>query len=193
MNWPGNLKVSSLPDEMGKRIGAGVLVFGCLALVAWSFTFRLSLFTEAQSRMHTPFSLSSQVDSLEQMWSDEEAATVNQEWDSAKSQSFRDYDHLMMWVSQMRTQAYDLGLNVDFRIDDTTTPVSGVQEIHHLAMDLTIQAEDPSQGYHRIIRFVKDLIENDLTMNVVLMELTGSGRGAHKMELRLQTFLQQAV
>ncbi len=185
------LKSTSLPPDLVKRISAGVLIVGCLLLVGWSFTFRLSLITEAQSQMHTPFSLGRQVASLEQMWSDEEAASILQEWAALKTRSFANYDHLVTWVTRMTAQAHTLGLDVRYRIDDTSTPVQGVQEVHRIAMELSIKSEKQAQGYQHFMEFVKALSEDELTINFESMELTGSGQGAQKMELRLHTFLQQ--
>ena len=187
------LKSTSLPPDLVKRISAGVLIVGCLLLVGWSFTFRLSLITEAQSQMHTPFSLGRQVASLEQMWSDEEAASILQEWAALKTRSFANYDHLVTWVTRMTAQAHTLGLDVRYRIEDTSTPVQGVQEVHRIAMELSIQSEKQAQGYQHFMEFVKALSEDELTINFESMELTGSGQGAHIMELRLHTFLQQAT
>ena len=185
------LKSTSCSPDMVKRISAGVLIVGCLLLVGWSFTFRLSLVTEAQSQMHSPFSLGRQVASLEQMWSDEEAASVQHEWAVRKTRSFANYDHLVTWVTQMTEQAHTLGLDVRYRIDDTSTPVQGVQEVHRIAMELSIQSENQVQGYQHLMQFVKALSEDELTINFESMELTGSGKGAQKMELRIHTFLQQ--
>jgi len=183
----------SCSPEMVKRISAGALVVGCLLLVGWSVMFRLSLVTEAQSQIHTPFSLSRQVASLEQMWSDEEAASVRQEWAAMKTRSFADYDHLLTWVAQMTAHAHALGLEVSYRIDQVSTPVQGVQEIHRMAMELTIQAQTQEKSYPRFMQFVKELSEDELKINIESMELMGSGEGAQKMELRVYTFLQQAA
>ncbi len=141
--------------------------------------------------MHTPFSLDRQVASLEQMWSDEEAALVQHEWAAMKTRSFANYDHLVTWVTQMTEQAHILGLDVSYRIDDTSTPVQGVQEVHRIAMEWSIQSENQGQGYQHFMQFVQALSEDELTINFESMELTGSGQGAQKMELRFHTFLQQ--
>lgn len=189
----GLSKGASFPPELVKRVSAGVLIVGCVLLVGWSIFFRLSLITEAQSKMHTPFSLDRQVASLEQMWSEEEAATVKHEWATAKSQSFGDYDHLTSWVTQMAAQAGILGLAVRYQIDDTSTPVPGIQAVHRLGMKMTIQAENPAEGYHHIMQFVRMLSEEEVNLNFDLMELTGLGNGVQKMEIQLHTFLQQAT
>lgn len=185
------LKSTSCSPDMVKRISAGMLIVGCVLLVGWSFTFRLSLVTEAQSKMHTPFSLGRQVASLEQMWSDEEAASVQQEWAAMKTRSFTNYDHLVTWVTRMTAQAHTLGLDVRYRIEDTSTPVQGVQEVHRIAMEWSIQSENQVQGYQHLMQFVQALSEDKLTINFESMELTGSGQGVQKMELRIHTFLQQ--
>ena len=183
----------SLSPEMVKRLCSGVLIVGCLSLVVWSITFRLSLVTEAQSQIHTPFSLSRQVASLEQMWSDQEADSVKQEWAAMKSGSFANYDQLVEWVTQMIREAHALGLEVSYRIDEKSTPVPSVPEVHRIAMELTIQAEDPAQGYRHFMEFVKRLSENTVKVNFEALELTGTGQGAQKMELRIHSFLQQTT
>lgn len=193
MNGLGTIKGKSLPPELTKRIGAGVLIGGCLLLVVWSLTFRLSLVTEAQSHMHTPFSLGRQVTSLEQLWSDEEAELVQQEWATVKARSFKNENHVVQWVTGMTEQAHALGLEVNFRIEDTSTPIQGVPDIHHMAMELTIQAGNSAQGYQQCMQFVRELSEDKVKINFESMELTGTGQGAQKMELRLHAFLQQAT
>jgi len=187
----GSFKGLSLAPEMLKRISAGALIVGSLLLVVWSVMFRLSLVTEAQSKIHTPFSLSRQVDSLQQLWSDEDANSIETEWANLKTQSFENYDDLMLWVVSMTVQAQTLGLDVNYRIDDASAPVQGVQEIHRIGMEWTIQAAKPGEGYPHFMQFVKALSDHDVKVNFELMELTGLGNGAQKMELRLSTFLQQ--
>lgn len=182
-----------MPPEMVKRISASVLVGGCLLLVFWSLTFRLSLVTEAQSHMHTPFSLGRQVASLEQLWSDEEASVVKQEWATVKARSFEREEELVQWVTQMTKQAHGLGLEVSYRIEDVSTPIQGVPEIHRMAMELTIQAENLAQGYQQCMQFVRALSEDQVKINFESIELTGTGQGVQVMELRLHAFLQQAI
>ncbi len=192
-NFTNSLKLSSLPSEMVRRIGAGVLVGGCLLLVFWSLTFRLSLVTEAQSHMHTPFSLGRQVASLEQLWSDEEAELVKQKWASVKARSFEDEDQLVKWVTTMTERAHALGLEVSYRIEEASTPIPNVPEIHRIGMELTIQAQDMEQGYQQCMQFVRALSEDEVKINFESLELTGTGQGAQKMELQLHAFLQQAI
>lgn len=191
--FAGSFKSGSVSPEMLKRISATVLIASCLMLVVWSLTFRLSLITEAQSQIHTPFSLSRQVDSLEQLWSDEEAKAINQEWSALKTRSFEDYNHLVTWVTRMADEAQDLRLAVTYRIDDESTPVEKVQEIHRIGMEWTIQAQNAQQGYPGFIQFLKELSEDEQKVNFEFIEFVGTGRGAQKMELRLHTFLQHAT
>ena len=193
MNRSLYLKGASLSPEILKRVTAGVLIVGCLLLVIWSITFRLSLITEAQSQIHTPFSLSRQVDSLEQLWSDEEAEVLHQEWDALRARSFNDYNHLVTWVTRMAEQAQGLELTVSYRIDDASIPIQGIPEIHRIGMQWTIQAEDQKLGYPHFMQFIRELSEDELKVNFESMELVGTGEGAQKLELRLHTFLQQAT
>ena len=186
-----SLKLSSLPPEMVKRVSASALVGGCLLLVFWSLTFRLSLVTEAQSHMHTPFSLARQVASLEQLWSDEEAGVVKHEWAAVKARTFKREEQLVQWVTKITTQAHGLGLEVSYRIEDTSMPIQGVPEIHRMTMELTIQAQNLTQGYQQCMQFVRTLSEDQVQVNFESIELTGTGQGAQMMELRLQAFLQQ--
>lgn len=186
-------KGASLPPEMVKRISSGVLIVACVLLVGWSFMFRLSLITEAQSKMHTPFSLGRQVASLEQMWSEEEAVVLQHEWNTVKSRSFGNYDQFMMWVTQRTAQAQALGLDVNFRIDDTSIPVPGIPEVHRLGMEVIIQSSSSLEGYSQFMQFIKTLSEDELTVNFDAIELGGSGNGAQKLELQLHTFLQQVI
>ncbi len=183
----------SLSPEMVQRISAGVLVGGCLLLVFWSLTFRLSLVTEAQSHMHTPFSLGHQIALLEQLWSDEEDRVVRQEWAAVKARSFEGEAQLVQWVTQMTQQAHGLGLEVSYRIEDASTPVPGVPEIHRLAMEITIQAQTLAEGYQQCMQFVRELSEDHVKINFESIELSGTGQGAQVMELRLHAFLQQAI
>jgi hypothetical protein len=184
---------TSLPPEMVKRMSAGGLVVGCLLLVVWSIMFRLSLVTEAQSQMHTPFSLSRQVASLEELWSEEESDSVMQEWAAVNAGSFKDYEQLVQWVTQMTAQAQALGLEVSYKIEEKSTPVQGVPEIHRIGMELTVQTKSLGQGYQHIMQFVRGLSEDTLRINFESMELLGTGQGVQKMEMRIHSFLQQAT
>ena len=187
------LKKGSLSPELVKRVSAGSLIFGCLLLVVWSITFRLSLVTEAQSHMYTSFSLGRQVASLEELWSEDEAEAVRNEWAAAKKGSFEHYPELVQWVAQMNVQAQSLGLELTYRIDEASSPVQGVPDVQRVAMEMTLQAKNPAQGYHQFMQFVRSLSEETLKMNFESIELLGLGQGALKMELRLHTFLQQPV
>ena len=57
MNWAMNWKGANLPPNLGKRLAAIALVVSSVGLVFWSVTFRLELAEQAQSQMHSPFSL----------------------------------------------------------------------------------------------------------------------------------------
>jgi len=164
-----------------------------VALVGWSIFFRLDLVTEAQSHMHTPVSLSRQVEDMRSTWSDEEEVNLQQEWREIQAKSFEDYDHFVRWVTELTNHAKALHLQVSYKIGETSTPIPNVPDLHMISMDLTVNTTNLSQGYQHFMEFVRELSENELQIKFTMIEMTGTGRGAQSMELHLEGFIQQVT
>jgi len=191
MNWAPNWKPGHLPQNFGKRLPSVLLVGTCIGLVLWSVMIRLTLVTEAQSHMHSSFSLARELERLRTSWFQDEADGLTQDWIEFQSRNFRDYDQVVEWISRFSTQAQALGFQVTYKIGDQVAPVTGVPSITPLSIQFNLQTERDGDAYRHFMEFMKAVTETDIAVTLDKVDLSGTGRKVQKLELVLTAFMNQ--
>lgn len=191
MNWAMNWKGGSLPHNLGKRLTAILLVGSCVGLVFWSVTIRLALVTQAQSQMHSPFSLTRELEKLRTSWSQEQADALTRDWKQFQAHNFRDYDQVVQWITRFSTRAQALGFQVAYKIGEEGPPVSAISSIKPFSIEFSLQTQSEPDGYNHFVGFMKEVTESDVSVTLDKIELSGTGRGVQKLDLILTAFMNQ--
>jgi hypothetical protein len=156
------------------------IVFVCSVSVAWWSLTRVLLPLQKQSReLSTRVSrLSSEVDDLELKWNKTDASRINEKFGQIHSGLFIGDQALGNWVSDLKTQATPLGLDVQAEFGNTSPETNSLK----LAKILTTVNVDvhPSSGipgqpsaYQRILQFSQFLSTGEKRAD--LTEVTVSG------------------
>ena len=191
MNWAPNWKPGNLPGNFGKRLPAVLLVGACVGLVLWSVMIRLSLVTEAQSHMHSSFSLTRELERLRSSWLQDEADVLMQDWKRFQAHNFTDYDQVVQWISHFSTRAQALGFQVTYKIGEEGAPVTGLPSIKPVSIQFFLQTETNSEGYAHLMQFIKDVTQTDVAVTLDKVALSGTGRRVQRLEVVLTAFMNE--
>ena len=189
MNW----KLSNVPPNLGMRLLAILLVGGCLGLMFWSVTIRLDLVTQAQSTMHSPFSLTRELERLRTSWSDPQAEAVDRDWEEFQSKNFTDDDQLVRWISRFSTRAESMGLQVAYKIGEEGQPVQGMPTVRPVSIEFSFQSPTDQDGYRHFVRFMREVSESKVGITIDKVELSGTGQGVQKLELTLLGYMNHST
>ena len=189
MTWAMNWKGGNLPPNFGKRLTAIVIVGSCVGLVFWSVTIRLAVVTQAQSQMHSPFSLTRELEKLRTSWSPDQSATLTHDWQEFQAHNFQDYDQVVGWISRFSKRAEVLGFEIDYKIGEEGEPVAGLPSIQPVSIEFSLRTKSQEDGYGHFVQFVKDVTESDIAVSLDKIELSGTGRGVQKLVVVLTAFM----
>ena len=182
----------NLPANLGKRVAAILLIGSCLGLALWSVTIRLSLVTQAQSTMHSPFSVMRELETLKTTWAPERVEHLTRDWTQFQSRNFKNYDQVVGWISRYSGRAETLGFQVGYRVGEEGQPIAGVPGIKPLTIELSLQTKTAQDGYRNFIQFLKEVSDSDIAVTLDKIDLIGTGRGVQKLEVVLQAFMNES-
>lgn len=189
MNWAMNMKWGHLAPNFGRRLTAIVLIAGCVGMVFWSVTFRLELAEQAQSQMHSPFSLTRELEKLRTSWSQDQSDSLTQDWKQFQAHNFKDYDQVVQWITHFSTRANAFGFQVAYKIGEEGEPVTGIPSIIPVSIEFSLQTQFEKDGYSHFVQFMKDVTESEVAVTLDRIELSGTGGGVQKLDVALTAFM----
>lgn len=185
----GRLQV--LTPDASARIWVGTILGGVALLLAWSFFFRVSLIGEAQSMIHSTFALERDIASLQSSWSSAKVEEVDRQVAELNAHLFDGYGHLGRWLMEVQDRAHQLGLTLNFRVEEATTAATTITPVDKVRIELSLQTPTPQRGYANYLRLIRDLSEFDHFVDVKRATLTGTGQGALAMNLTVQVLMRR--
>ena len=182
--------IESLRQYGRERVVLGSFVVGALLLVAWSFTARLSLITEAQSQIHSSFHLDREIAMLEAQWSQGLQEQVKKEVKLAEQHLLQDFDHLARWLHQANVTATDLGFQARYQLDGNEIGVPGPKGITMIPVRFEMKRQQPDGAFGSSLEFLRRVTEGQTRVDLREMILSGDGKGVHDFTISLHVWMK---
>ena len=155
------------------------VVVGLLALVAWwTISSRLVLLDRTTSTIHAAPELEREVIRLEQSWSPEHAATVTAMVNDAEKRLIADFDHLAIWIKDVKQHASSLNLQTSHTVQEgELTTLAGVAVV---PVHLEVHVDETDQPYTTLLKFFRFLVEKEVRVDIQRTVMSGKGTGLEK-------------
>ena len=82
---------------------------------------------------------------------------------------------------------------VAYKIGEEGDPVGGLPSVKPVTIEFSLQAKREENAYQEFLTFMKATTEGDIAVTLDKVDLSGTGRGAQKLEMSLTAYMNQGT
>lgn len=167
-----------------------VVVSLSLLLMWWSIKHRIGLLSSNYSLRSELIERQAEYDTLLAIWSQDELKKIREQVNNAdKDRVFPDYAKLAYWLHNQAFLAEQLSLNMRY-IMNPAIP-SKIKNISEVPIEIYMNAQDQvsRQAYIRMLKFIRNMIDDHWHLEIVNTVVTSEGSGAESMTLLIRLWV----
>ncbi len=180
------------------RVVIFVTVVGSVAVILWSlFALLFPRLKQSRELSSTVARLSAEVDSLEQQWTDAEAAQVRNRRRQVEFEMFGGRTALESWLARLKEQGAPLGLGVRGDFGPVSTKPIGSRMLTILPVMVSVDVQPPPEEaadqspYQRVLRLSQRLTAGDKRADLTELTVMGGTNSISRAVLVLNYWVDE--
>ncbi len=165
-----------------------------VALLYWSITYRISLIDQSALQVKNMNTLEGDVIRAKSEWSEKVARETRKQWDNERSRLLGSYESLSAWLESINQRSRSIGINMRYTIGELKPADEKIPGVSIVPVEMTFsffpnQGRRNTDGYLIFMGFLKDIMEQDLVLDLMKINIFGDGSMAHEMKVVVDTWV----
>ena len=187
--WGNKILVPSYLSFL-KTFSTTFMLAGSLIFVGWMSTDKFVGVYNSQASVQTVTDLEREISQLRVQYRDAHPEALPADLEQADQHLIQDFTHLAHWAQDLQEQGDRLDLQMHYRILKTEQPLSSIQGITMIPLELQISSRNDRSGYRAFLQFLQDLERSGPRITLQEVTVKGDGQKATHLTVGLSLWMK---